>query len=147
MRSWIVKGCLPPKVVDSRLCCCESECVLLKTCFVMEEEVKVKVMFTLEQATKNQRGSRGIVLLFNLGAEWEYVVNVTPRPLYPQERPCTRCTRGWVGRSAGLDGCRKPPPHLSSIPETVQPVATWCTHYAVSAQGTGGCYCMIFRRR
>jgi hypothetical protein len=35
----------------------------------MEEEVKVKVTFNLEQATKNQRGSRGIALLFNLGAE------------------------------------------------------------------------------
>jgi hypothetical protein len=27
-------------------------------------KVKVKVKFTLEQATKNQRGSRGIALLF-----------------------------------------------------------------------------------
>ena len=27
-------------------------------------KVKVKVQFTLEQATKAQRGSRGIVLLF-----------------------------------------------------------------------------------
>jgi hypothetical protein len=27
-------------------------------------EVKVKVKFTLEQATKSQRGSRGIALLF-----------------------------------------------------------------------------------
>jgi hypothetical protein len=27
-------------------------------------KVKVKVKFTLEQATKGQRGSRGIVLLF-----------------------------------------------------------------------------------
>jgi hypothetical protein len=27
-------------------------------------EVKVKVKFTLEQATKTQRGSRGIALLF-----------------------------------------------------------------------------------
>jgi hypothetical protein len=28
------------------------------------EKVKVKVKFTLEQATKSQRGSRGIALLF-----------------------------------------------------------------------------------
>jgi hypothetical protein len=24
---------------------------------------------------------------FNLGARWGWVVNATPRPLYPQERP------------------------------------------------------------
>jgi hypothetical protein len=34
-------------------------------------QVKVKVMFTLEQATKPQMGSRGIVYsFFNLGARW-----------------------------------------------------------------------------
>jgi hypothetical protein len=47
---------------------------------------KVKVKFILEQATKAQRGSRGISLLFNLGARWRWVVNATPRPLYPRER-------------------------------------------------------------
>jgi hypothetical protein len=31
---------------------------------VEDGEVKVKVKFTLEQATKAQKGSRGIVLLF-----------------------------------------------------------------------------------
>jgi hypothetical protein len=31
-------------------------------------KVKVKVQFTLEQATKAERGSRGIAILFNLGA-------------------------------------------------------------------------------
>jgi hypothetical protein len=43
------------------------------------EKLKVKVKFTLEQATKAQRGSRGIaVLFFNLGL---YVVGwSTPRP-------------------------------------------------------------------
>ena len=29
------------------------------------------------------------------------------RPLYPQERPGTHCTGGWVGPRAGLDGCGK----------------------------------------
>jgi hypothetical protein len=34
-------------------------------------KVKVKVKFAPEQATKAQRGSRGIALLFfNLGARW-----------------------------------------------------------------------------
>ena len=27
-----------------------------------------------------------------------------PAALYPQERPCTHCTGGWVGPRAGLDG-------------------------------------------
>jgi len=40
--------------------------------------VKVEVKFTLEQATKVQRGSRGLALLFNFGARWgEWS---TPRP-------------------------------------------------------------------
>jgi hypothetical protein len=38
--------------------------------------MKVKVKVTLEQAMKGQRGSRGIAL---------WVVNATPRPLYPRE--------------------------------------------------------------
>jgi hypothetical protein len=43
-------------------------------------------------------GSRGIALLIlDLGARREWVVSTTPRPLYPQERPGTHCTGGWVG--------------------------------------------------
>jgi hypothetical protein len=38
----------------------------------------VKVKFTLEQPMKVDTG---IVLIFNLGAGWELVVNVTPRPV------------------------------------------------------------------
>ena len=40
------------------------------------------------------------------------VVNATPRPLYPRERPGTYCIGGWVGPSAALDGGGKstPPP-------------------------------------
>ena len=34
-----------------------------------------------------------------------WVVNATPRLLYPRERPRTRCTGGWVGPRAGLNGC------------------------------------------
>ena len=33
-----------------------------------------------------------------------WVVNTTPRPLYPRERPGTHCIGGWVGPRAGLDG-------------------------------------------
>jgi hypothetical protein len=44
------------------------------------------------------------------------VVNVTPRPLYPMERPVTLCTEGWVGPRASLDVCEKSRPHRDSIP-------------------------------
>jgi hypothetical protein len=47
---------------------------------------KVKVKFSLQQAINAQRGSTGIVLLFNLVARWGWVINATPRPLYPWER-------------------------------------------------------------
>jgi len=32
------------------------------------------------------------------------VVNATPRPLYPPEKPGTHCTGGWLGPTAGPDG-------------------------------------------
>ena len=32
-----------------------------------------------------------------------WVVNATPRPLYPWERQGTHCIGGWVGQKAGLD--------------------------------------------
>jgi hypothetical protein len=35
---------------------------------------------------KAQKGSKGIdYSFFNLGVRWGWVVNTTPRPLYPQE--------------------------------------------------------------
>ena len=39
-----------------------------------------------------------------------WVVNTTPRPLYPREGLGTNCIGGWVGQSAGLDGCGKSRP-------------------------------------
>jgi len=56
-------------------------------------------MFTLEEATKAQRGKRGIALLLQMGC----VVNATPRPLYTRERPGTHCIRGWVDPRVNLD--------------------------------------------
>jgi hypothetical protein len=46
-----------------------------------------KIKFTLEQAVKAQRGSRGIAVrfLFNLHIVWGWVVSAMPRPLYPRE--------------------------------------------------------------
>ena len=66
---------------------------------------KVKVKFTPEHVTKTQRGSKCMVLLF-LGPRryMGWMVNATPRPLYPRDRPGTDCIEGWVGPRAGLDG-------------------------------------------
>jgi len=63
--------------------------------------VKVKVKLSIEQATKAQRGTRGIALLFNLGARWGWVVNATPRPLYPRERDPVAILQeaGWASRA------------------------------------------------
>ena len=44
-----------------------------------------------------------------------WVVNATPRPLNPRERPGTPCIGGWVGPTAGLDGFGKFHPHRESI--------------------------------
>ena len=44
-----------------------------------------------------------------------WVVNTTPRPLYPRELPHTHCTGGWVGPRAGLDECVKHRPHRDLI--------------------------------
>ena len=53
-----------------------------------------------------------------------WVVNTTPRPLYPKERPGAHCTGGWMGLRAGLDvsGKSRPPPGFD--PRTFQPVAS-----------------------
>ena len=88
-------------------------------------KVKVKVKFSLEQATKAQRGSSCIALLFLQPRRYMgMVVNATPRPLYPRERPGTHCIGGWVGPRAGLDGCGKSRP---------QPVASRYTDWAIPA--------------
>jgi hypothetical protein len=69
-----------------------------------------------------QRGNRIIALLIlELGARRGWMVNTTPRPLYPQERPGTHCIGGWVGPRAGLDVCEKSRPHRDSIPGPPSP--------------------------
>jgi hypothetical protein len=42
----------------------------------------------------------------------------------PRERPGPHCIGGWVGPTAGLDGCGKPRPPLGFDPRTVQPAAS-----------------------
>jgi hypothetical protein len=52
-----------------------------------------------------------------------WVVNATPRPLYPRERSDTHSIGGWVGPRAGLDGAENlAPPGFD--PRTAQPVAS-----------------------
>jgi hypothetical protein len=79
--------------------------------------------------------SRGIAPLLSvyLGTRWGWVVNTTPRPLCPRERPGTHCTGGWVGLGAGLDRCGKPRPHRDSIPGPSSPVASRYTDYVNKA--------------
>jgi hypothetical protein len=74
-----------------------------------------------------QMWSRGIALLIlDLGAGRGWVISTTPRLLYPQGRPGTNCTGGWVGCRAGLDVCEKSRPHRDFFFDlrTVQPVAS-----------------------
>jgi hypothetical protein len=62
-----------------------------------------------------------------------WIVNATPRPLYPGERPGTQCIWVWVGPRAGLDGAENlAPPGFD--PRTVQPVASRFTDWDIPAQ-------------
>ena len=58
---------------------------------------------------------------------------VKGRPLYPRERPGTHCIGGWVGSRAGLGGCGKSPPPPGFDPQTVQPVDSRYTDWAIPA--------------
>ena len=80
------------------------------------------VNFSLEQATKTKRESRCIALLFLQPRRYMWwVVNATPRPLYPQVRSGTHYIWGWVDPSAGLDWRGKSRPHRDSIPGPSSP--------------------------
>jgi hypothetical protein len=56
-----------------------------------------------------------------------WVVNATPRPLYPRERPSSHCT----GPQARFLQGRKTSPPPGFDPRTVQPVASRYTDYAI----------------
>ena len=65
--------------------------------------VKIKVKFALQQTMKALRVTRGIVLLFKLGARCRWLVNLKPRAALPLERdPLYRRLSG--GPRARLDG-------------------------------------------
>jgi hypothetical protein len=62
---------------------------------------------TLVLAMEFQRGSKGIALLFlysrrqkRVGGQRHALANLSLG-----KKPGTHCTGGWVGTSAGLDGC------------------------------------------
>jgi hypothetical protein len=65
----------------------------------------------------------------------EWVVNATPRPLYPRETPGTHCIGGWVGPRAGVDGFgkshRPPPPGFD--PRNVHVVSSRYTDWTIPA--------------
>jgi hypothetical protein len=44
------------------------------------------------------------------------LVNATPRPLYPRERPGPHCRGDWLGSRAGLDSRGNSRPHHASLP-------------------------------
>jgi hypothetical protein len=48
----------------------------------------------------------------------------SPAALPPGKRPDTHCIGGWVGPTAGLDGCGKSRTTPGFDPRTVQPVAS-----------------------
>jgi len=53
---------------------------------------------------------------FNLGVRWVWVVNSTPRPLYPQERPGTHCRGGCVGPRSFWTGAENLTPSVIRSP-------------------------------
>jgi hypothetical protein len=103
-----------------------------------KDPVKVKVKFTLEHATKAQKGSRGIALLFHLPRRW--IVGgggVDGQRHVPAALPLGK-TRDPLYRRLGVPQGRSgqvrkisPPPLFD--PLTVQPVASHYTDCAIPA--------------
>ena len=83
----------------------------------------VKVEFSLSEAMKAQKGSRGTGLIFlNFGARLEVGgQRHAPAALPPGKRPGTHCTGGWMGPSAGMDGCGQSRPHRDTFPGRSSP--------------------------
>ena len=87
------------------------------SCFWPAADVLKKVHFTPERTTKVQSGSRGIALFFvNVGARWGWVVDATPRPLYPGNDPITIVWVGGCAPSPPRGYGKSPPPQRHTIP-------------------------------
>jgi hypothetical protein len=69
----------------------------------------------------NVKAQRGSTLSLTSALDGGWVINATPRQLYPRERPGTHCTGGWVGPRAGLDCAENLAPHWDSIPGPSSP--------------------------
>jgi hypothetical protein len=77
-----------------------------------------------KQATKGQRGNRGIALLFLLPRRYiGWVVNATPRPLYPREGHSAHCMGGLEGPQGRSGRVRKISPSPEFDSRTGQPAA------------------------
>jgi hypothetical protein len=61
-----------------------------------------------------------------------WVINAIPWSPYPQQRCATHCTGDWVSLGVGLDGTENLIP-LGFDPQTVQPVTSHYTNYAIPA--------------
>ena len=100
--------------------------ILVFKFFVVGQLVNIiQVGFTLSQATKALRESRGIAILYFRPRHQKGVKGQRHAPAapYPRETPGTHCTGGWVGLRTGLDRCRKSRPHQDSIPGPSSPQA------------------------
>jgi len=66
------------------------------------------------------------------------MVNATPRPVYPRERPGTHCIGAWVAPQpvwTGAENLAPPPPGFD--PRAVQPVAIRNTDRDAPAHTSG----------
>jgi len=64
-----------------------------------------------------------------------WVVNATPRPLYPRERPDIHCTGGWVGLRAGLYGINNYHDNFKTvILSTLSNASVSCCNYSGKAK-------------
>ena len=100
----------------------------------VKNKVKVKVNFTLEQATKVQSGGVKVYpySFFNLGARWGLCSTQRPDRFTPGKtrHPLYRRLGGPKGRS-GMVRKISPPPGFD--PQTVQPLASRYTDWSIAA--------------
>jgi hypothetical protein len=84
------------------------------------------VKFSLLQATKAQRRSRGLPLSFKLGGRWEWLVKATPLlPLYQEAERASASVWMGVENSFHHEGFERRP---------FEPIASRFTDYAFPAQ-------------
>ena len=111
---------------------------VLKARVVLRERRGVSQKRQVKETFVTERAMKGIevymYLYCNLGAKWGWVVDATPRPLYPASKesrcPLYRRHGGSQGRSGRL---RKTSPHWDSIPRPSSPYCSRYTDYAIPA--------------